>query len=249
MMSTVWITALALIAVGAPPEAAGSAKVSPAGSLPLAAAQGESSKPADAAGQVGSPVVKLRKRTGRELLTAVRETLARLARPEDEQLEASVEELLFVHQELREDDAMARSQREYYTAKVGSRLQLLSVELKKRIARNKRLGKPKPPDRIRGHEETVEQLGQRAAGAAPPVPPLLGNGRAGPRGRQQPNDDYGQHLVDLIQKTIAPSTWDVNGGLGSIYYWRPGRALVVRQTGEVHDRMGGVLGQLRQAGP
>ncbi len=248
-MSTVWIAMLALTTAAPPQDAASSAKVSPVGPSPPAVVRGESSKPAERAGQAGSPNVKLRKRTGRELLAAVRETLARLARPEDENLEASVEEFLFVHQELREDDAMAGSQREYYTAKVKSRLQQLSVQLHKRIARNKRLGKPKPPERIRGHEETVEQLGQQAAGAAPPVPPLLGNGPAGARGRQQPNDDYGQQLVDLIQKTIAPSTWDVNGGLGSIYYWRPGRALVVRQTGEVHDKMGGVLGQLRAAGP
>ena len=247
-MSTIWIAVLAIATAALPQEEV----VSPEESLtqPSAAvvSQGESGNSAQKADQAGTPNVNLRKRTGRELLAAVRETLARLARPEDEQLEAFVEELLFVRQELQEDDAMAGSQREYYRTKVESRLQQLSIQLKKRIARNKRLAKSKPPARIRGPEEKPEVLEQRVAGAVPPGPQRVGNGGpAGGRGRQQPNDDYGQHLVDLIQKTVAPSTWDVNGGLGTIYYWRPGRALVVRQTGEVHDNMGGVLDQLRRA--
>lgn len=247
-MPTVWIAMLALIAAASAPESADSTKVSSTVPKPSAVVPVEGNKLDETVDQGSSPSATLRNRTGRELLAAVREALPRLARPEDEQLEASVEELLFVYQELREDDAMAGSHREYYKAKVESRLQQLSLQLKKRIARNKRLGKAEPPERIRDHAGTTELLGQRAAGAAPPVPPLVGNGRTGLRGRPQPNDDYGQHLVDLIQKTIAPSAWDVNGGLGTIYYWRPGRALVVRQTGEVHDEMGVVLDQIRRAG-
>ena len=60
--------------------------------------------------------------------------------------------------------------------------------------------------------------------------------------------DYGQHLVDLIQQTIAPQSWDVAGGRGSIRYWRPGKALVVRQTEEVQHDVGNVIRQLRRAG-
>ncbi len=242
-MPTVWIALLAL-ATGASPIEAGDS--GPSVSLPVVAdrhneIEKSASEPRDLSSE------QLRKRTGRELLAAVRETLARLADPENQHLEAAVEELLFVWQELQEDRGLAASQREYYTKKVGSRLEQLSIELKKRIARNKRLGKPNMPDRIPGPEKVDEAFAQRAGGAAPPVPPLMASGAAG-AGLRIPNDDYGQHLVDLIQKTIAPSTWDVNGGLGTIYYWRPGRALVVRQTGEVHDEMRGILGQLRRAG-
>ena len=242
-MPTVWIALLALTAA-AGQETASPVQVPASDSSPVVAARAESPETSER----DNAADKLRKRTGRELLAAVRETLARLARPKDDQLEASIEEILFVHQELREDDAMAGSQREYYTAKVESRLNQLSIQLKKRIARNKRLAKRKPPQQIRVPEKSGEQLAQRVGGAAPPVQPLVGGGGAPARGRQ-PNDDYGQQLVDLIQKTIAPSTWDVNGGLGTIYYWRPGRALVVRQTGEVHEQMGNALGQLRRAGP
>jgi len=52
--------------------------------------------------------------------------------------------------------------------------------------------------------------------------------------------------MDLIQRTIAPSTWDINGGPGTIYYWSPGRALVIRQTSEVHGEVADVLDQLQR---
>jgi hypothetical protein len=57
--------------------------------------------------------------------------------------------------------------------------------------------------------------------------------------------DYGRELVELIQRTISPDFWDVNGGPGTIVCYAPLRALVVRATAEVHDEVGGVLGDLR----
>ncbi|MFN0056313.1 MAG: hypothetical protein ACKV0T_29560 [Planctomycetales bacterium] len=48
-------------------------------------------------------------------------------------------------------------------------------------------------------------------------------------------------LIDLIQSTIAPESWDVNGGRGTIRYYRPLHVLVVRQTAEVHAQIGGTL--------
>ena len=52
-------------------------------------------------------------------------------------------------------------------------------------------------------------------------------------------------LVELIQTTIAPETWDVNGGEGSIVYYAPLQCLVIRQTSEVHHQVGGVVRGLR----
>jgi len=57
--------------------------------------------------------------------------------------------------------------------------------------------------------------------------------------------DFGRELVDLIESTIAPDFWDVNGGPGTIVYYAPLHALVVRATGEVHDEIGGVISDLR----
>jgi hypothetical protein len=59
--------------------------------------------------------------------------------------------------------------------------------------------------------------------------------------------DYGPDLVELIQATISPATWDINGGNGSIVYFAPLRVLVVSAPGTVHGEVGEVLGQLRAA--
>ena len=61
--------------------------------------------------------------------------------------------------------------------------------------------------------------------------------------------DYGQDLIDLIQRTIAPDTWDVNGGPGSIVYYPGLMALVVRATTEVHGETAFLLDALRKVGP
>lgn len=57
--------------------------------------------------------------------------------------------------------------------------------------------------------------------------------------------DYGPALVDLIQRTIVPEFWDVQGGPGTIMYFRPLMCLVVRATSDVHHRIGGTVGALR----
>ena len=66
-------------------------------------------------------------------------------------------------------------------------------------------------------------------------------------GRRPTNTDNGDQLVELIYKTIAPASWDVNGGNGSIYYWRSRQALIIRQRGDVHEDIGNVLRQLERA--
>lgn len=62
--------------------------------------------------------------------------------------------------------------------------------------------------------------------------PIGNRGRPGGLAARLPGqgniqNDAGPELVELIQKTISPAHWNVNGGPGSIYYWRPGRALVI----------------------
>jgi general secretion pathway protein D len=74
-------------------------------------------------------------------------------------------------------------------------------------------------------------------------------GRIGGRlQRAAQQDDYGPELVELIENTIARGSWESQGGLGSIYYWRPGHALAIRQTDEVHRDLADLMGQLRKAG-
>ena len=50
----------------------------------------------------------------------------------------------------------------------------------------------------------------------------------------------------MIQHTIAPQSWDVNGGNGTIIYFAPRQAIVVRQTDDVHGDLDAVLRGLRK---
>jgi hypothetical protein len=88
--------------------------------------------------------------------------------------------------------------------------------------------------RIEVEHTALHQLNAAAAarlgGAAPPAQPA----------------DYGPLLVTLIQETISPSSWDVNGGKSTIVYYRPAMALVVRAPQSLHGRLGPLLGGLRR---
>ena len=53
-------------------------------------------------------------------------------------------------------------------------------------------------------------------------------------------------LIALIQDTIAPDSWDVRGGKGTIRYYPNFHVLVVRNTAEVHRQIGGTLKQLKK---
>lgn len=55
-----------------------------------------------------------------------------------------------------------------------------------------------------------------------------------------------QELINLIQNTIEPDSWDVNGGKGHIMFFGQLNVLVIRATGEVHEQIGGGLDQLRR---
>jgi hypothetical protein len=50
-------------------------------------------------------------------------------------------------------------------------------------------------------------------------------------------------LIDLIQNSVEPSTWQINGGAGTIAFYEPSQSLVIRQTAEMHYQLGGALGR------
>jgi hypothetical protein len=59
--------------------------------------------------------------------------------------------------------------------------------------------------------------------------------------------DYGPELVEIIQQTISPATWNINGGNGAIVYFTPRRAIVISAPEAVHEQVNDLLGQLRAA--
>jgi hypothetical protein len=196
-------------------------------------------------------------RNGRELQDAVRAAMRRWARVSGKEADLAARDFLALYHELQADDQLARAQRQDLGTKVRSRLLKLSEQIKKRVAVEKRLAKNRQPESVDaaatgGVLAQVGGFGRQGGFAMPGFGrPAVGGGMMGGGpfgGGGQYSYDHGQELVELIQQIIAPHTWDVNGGLGSIYYWRPHRALIIRQTGEVHDQIGGVLEQLNRAG-
>ena len=147
--------------------------------------------------------------------------------------------------ELRRDPRLQRSAHLKRTQQqLVSRLKAISY----RTSRDHRRRKQKKttaekPAKIEIRQDVLAQLNAAAAGV---------NGvNAGvnvqnANGGNQGNQDYGPMLVDLIQRTISPGSWDVNGGLSSIQYWAPRRVLVVRAPQDVHDGLAPVLQQLRK---
>ena len=235
------------------------------GVIALAVVPGDGSLP----GGVSTPSAAVEEqllvppRTGTELRDAVRSALRRWARADSKQAEPAARELLVLYGELQADDQLARSQRLELRTKLRSRLFKLSGQITKRVAIEKRLAKNRPPKSVDAAvlgNGVLAQVGGfgRAGGIAMPGFAGAGFGRpgmgggmmgGGPFGGSGPYGfDHGPQLVDLIQQTISPQTWDVNGGLGTIYYWRPGRAMVIRQTGEVHRQIGGLLEQMGRMG-
>jgi hypothetical protein len=241
-MSTFWIALAALAVV---PDAGST----PADTLtPSALVQHESLVP---------------RRTGAELRDAVRAAMRRWARPDGKQADLAAREFLVLYDELQADGELSRGQRDELLTKVRSRLQKLAEQIGKRVAVEKRLAKTERPESVvaaAANHGVLAQMGPWGppggfAGRGFGLPGLGGPGPAGGMmgggplgGGGQFSDDYGPQLVELIQQTIAPQTWDVNGGLGTAYYWRPGRALVIRQTGNVHDQLTDLLEQLGRAG-
>lgn len=88
----------------------------------------------------------------------------------------------------------------------------------------------------------TEVLAQQVA---VPVGAAIGQGGAGALPAAAQPVDYGPQLVEIIQATISPATWDINGGNGSVVYFAPSRALVVRARETVHRQVGDLLWQLR----
>jgi hypothetical protein len=77
-------------------------------------------------------------------------------------------------------------------------------------------------------------IGDLASSLDMRFPPLLR--------RLQMLQNVGQ-LIDLIQNTVEPSSWQANGGAGTISFYEPTMSLVIRQTAEMHYQLGGALGR------
>jgi general secretion pathway protein D len=89
--------------------------------------------------------------------------------------------------------------------------------------------------------QIMANMAPRLPGGAGNQPSGFGPGGAG----GGTNADF-DTLIDLITQTVAPATWDHNGGKGNIAASPTNLSLVVSQTQEVHEQIVDLLEQLRR---
>ena len=132
-----------------------------------------------------------------------------------------------VYVQLKEVEGLSHAERSRMRDIVKARLEELRDQLIRELLRDKKLA-----DRTKRRQAaggTREPLDEKAA--------LLAGGGASAQAVK---------LIDLIQNTIEPESWQANGGKGTISYFDLLKVLVVRQTGEVHHQLNDALQQLRK---
>lgn len=205
--------------------------------IPLEAAV--SQQPATSENQPKS-IVPVRK--GKELEVATHQALRRWAKVDKANSKTAAREFIIVFNELKQDATLARSTRQQLGGQVRNRLIRLSDTIQKSDNASSKSKSPADLDAVKNRPGV---LGQFGGGAGNQNVGGQGGGLGGNQSNASP-PDHGEDLVDLIHKTISPSSWDINGGPGTIQYWRPGHALVIRASDEVQEEIGGVLDQLHR---
>ncbi len=189
-------------------------------------------------------------RSGRELSNAAHAAMRHWAKATDQEAETAARELLGIYREILQDTRLARSQRETLRLTVRARLDQLCTQIGKQIAKDKSAAKGTVAAVGNAVVKSVAASSNPQGGAALAqmgVAAAGGAGLGGGANGQNANADNGQLLVDLIQNTICPKSWDVNGGSCTISYWQQQHAIVVRATGDVHGEISDTLEQLNRA--
>jgi hypothetical protein len=213
-----------------------------AGAL-LLAAEERSQADATANGQRENvPPQRLIAEIEREMTTALREEATAKAKS---QHGSAVQRLCEIHASIVADPRFATSDTlKTYRAKLWSRLTKIKQDLRRDVA--KEIGKPA----VDPAQEQALRLSAASMADALSLADSAGGAPTGllARGGAAQIDANAQTLIELIERTIDPDFWDVNGGPGTIFYYPNLQCLVVRATGEVHGKIGGVLGGVRDAG-
>ncbi len=191
-------------------------------------------------GTLGAAVTSSPAQIVRLLDNAVHDALRREAAAKGSQQQAAVRKLLALYQRLANDPNLPTSKRSELQALVGRRLTRASAQLKRRLTADAHAKPAKISTAER--DALAQQLPGAAVGAPgrPRVPTGAGGGLTAATAQQA------QQLVDLIESTVMPSSWQASGGTGAVKYFAPGMVLVISATDQVHEQVGGVLGDLRK---
>lgn len=149
------------------------------------------------------------------------------------------EELLAAAEASRKDETVPLDRREKWRGLARARLVEGAAVLRRQIAAAQQAAKA----------QAVAVKGKQPATIVPPSSTTLaqiiqfggGSGTPATGANPTPAAQEAEKLIDLIQEAVRPETWDVNGGQGTIRYWSLGHALIIQNTAEVHERIGGSL--------
>lgn len=220
----------------------------------LAAVPAASPEPSSATPQPAAVEGDAPERTAQQLRDAVHAALRRQATAKEAEQEAAVRELAAVYQELTASTRLVPRARRQLRALLRSRLMRTSKALERKLAKNEETANPQrrdpPADRAILAQMQANPAGQPNAAPRPRNrAPAFGPGaQVAGAGRRLAGttDRNAQELIDLIQAVIAPSSWDVNGGLGTIMYFARKQVLVIRARGDIHDQLGETIEALRR---
>jgi hypothetical protein len=218
------------------------------------------SQPVPPATDEASPEASAEPRSISGLRVAIRDALRQSTRVAQPDHEVVVPKLIELFHEVALHPDLPRAEKRTLRGSIRTRLLQIEDILRRRLVRAETDAKRKPADPAsrtgNGERESAEAKSTAPATVYSPATIVLaqqGNvagGNVGGQGLSGPGwIDRGWQLVELIRATVAPDTWDVNGGNGSIYYYRPLNVMVIRQTQAVHEEIGGVLNQLRRSSP
>lgn len=154
---------------------------------------------------------------------------------------------------LREDKTLAPSERERLRALCRARLGQAQEVLKRQTAKETAAKEAPGKRKIAAKNAVISKPATVDAPAnqflAQQLPGGLGFGGAGNTGTANSSvtKASAEELMEIITSSIKPESWEENGGTtGVIRYFSLGHALVIRNTADVHNDLGGLIGQLRK---
>ena len=208
-------------------------------------------------------------RSAREIRKDITAFIKNSKQKQDHSLQvAAILDLCRIHHELVTDSRFqTHDQFKGFRARVATRLKSFQSEVKREMKRRKRMRERQ----VRLAAQARRRQGDVAKPSLPPLPDNnsasepdlwdlalnesmyeMGGVTGAPSqffgylgGSFAPPWDYGPDLVNLIQRTISPSSWLRNGGEGRIEYYRPSMVIVVSASQRVHDQMTDLLRQMR----
>ena len=200
---------------------------------------------------VVQPAEQVQVLTSYELRKAVRGALRREAVETGAKQHTAVRDLVRLYKQLQADKKIAPNDRERLRIKVRSRLMTFARETSAATAKRKRIQRGRERRANRGRKAKLARpatigLSDRARHILAQQVGGLAGGMGGAGGGLK---DDGEELVELIQTVISPGHWEVNGGPGSIVYYRGLHVLIVRASDDVHGNLGNVLDNLRVIAP